>query len=182
MHVDAGMQSSLPFHLLKSRLSTAIVLSFFSTKKKVIKLSIILSKASRAYIISQDGLPGFLLNHHNNIMSWLYELSKTVDELRYSISYSLEAYEVENLFDTVASHKIETEKEIALMYANPSVYVGFLKALNRTDQLNELCDGTVKCENFTWHVYMNLIPEINKLRAEKQLNKGKLTDFTKFYV
>ena len=65
---------SLPFHMLNSRISTSIVLSFVGRRKAVIKLSIVLSKASRSFIVSQLGLPGFLLSSHDNFASFLFEL------------------------------------------------------------------------------------------------------------
>ena len=64
----------LPFPMLKSRISTSIILSFAGRRKAVIKLSIRLSKASRSFIASQLGLPGFLLPTHDNFASFYFEL------------------------------------------------------------------------------------------------------------
>ena len=49
---ETSLKDSLPIPGIKSRLSSAIVLSFYSRRKKVISLVLVLSRASRAYIIS----------------------------------------------------------------------------------------------------------------------------------
>ena len=73
---------SLPFPMLKSRISTSIILSFAGRRKVVIKLSILLSKASRSFITSQLGLPGFLLPAHVNFASFFFELQSEGTLLR----------------------------------------------------------------------------------------------------
>ena len=58
--IPNSLRHSLPFPRIKSRLASAIICSSFARKKYTIKVLIMLNKESRAYIISQDGLPGFL--------------------------------------------------------------------------------------------------------------------------
>ena len=62
---------------IESRNATAIIFSFHSRRKEVIKLLLTFNRAGRAYIIKAHGLPGFLLDSHTNSMSWLYELRMT---------------------------------------------------------------------------------------------------------
>ena len=54
------LRHSLPFPGLKSRYASAIICSSFGRSKFTIKIFLMLSKESRAYIITQEGLPGFL--------------------------------------------------------------------------------------------------------------------------
>ena len=62
LSVQKSQKHSLPFgNKLPSRLCTAIILSRYAKKKRVVKLLLILSSKSRAFIITQEGLPGFLM-------------------------------------------------------------------------------------------------------------------------
>ena len=58
---------SLPFPAIKSRLSTAHMFSFYGRVKSSLKLGIVLSVGSRAYIITQEALPGFLTTRYESI-------------------------------------------------------------------------------------------------------------------
>ena len=64
---EKKLKDSLPIPGIKSRLSSAIILSFYSRRKKVVSLMLVLSRESRAYIISQEGLPGFLVEKYNSL-------------------------------------------------------------------------------------------------------------------
>ena len=67
LQVDRKLKDALPFPGIKSRLSSAIVLSFIGRRKKVVMRVIMLSKSCRAYIITQGCLPGFLLAQYQNL-------------------------------------------------------------------------------------------------------------------
>ena len=67
-------KNALPFPSLKSRIITAQVLMFLDRQSSVIQLMQVISRRGRTYIITQEGLHGFLLTSHNNPRSWLYEL------------------------------------------------------------------------------------------------------------
>ena len=62
--ISKAHRHSLPFAKIKSRLCTAIILGFQGRQKLIVKMLIVLSKSSRAFIITQEGLPGFLIKHH----------------------------------------------------------------------------------------------------------------------
>ena len=62
LKIDVSQKDELPFPGLESRNASAIIFSFYSTKKDVIKKCLVLSKSSRAFIISQKGLAGFLID------------------------------------------------------------------------------------------------------------------------
>ena len=78
--VESSFAHSLPIPAIMSRHACAIIFSFHSRRKEVIKLLLTISKSARAYIITQNGLRGFLLDSHINSMSW-------IDELRTSHSF-----------------------------------------------------------------------------------------------
>ena len=71
--VNQSQRHDLPFPAIISRLVTSIILGFNGCRNMVVSLSIRLSKKSRAFIISQNCLPGFISEKHHNIKSWLYE-------------------------------------------------------------------------------------------------------------
>ena len=71
---------SLPFpKMLPSRLCTSIILSFKGLSKDVIMLNLVMCHGSRDFIISQEGLQGFLTRVHNNFNSLFYELKLSKD-------------------------------------------------------------------------------------------------------
>ena len=72
LKIEKKLKDSLPIPGIKSRLSSAIVLSFYSRRKKVISLVLVLSRASRAYIISQEGLPGFLVEKYSTLSQLMF--------------------------------------------------------------------------------------------------------------
>ena len=79
---DKKLKDSLPIPGIKSRLSSAIVLSFYSRRKKVVTLMLVLSRESRAYIISQEGLPGFLVEKYRGLSELMKNEFKMSDFAR----------------------------------------------------------------------------------------------------
>ena len=73
----AAHRHDLPFPGLPSRISTAICLSFDDLSTNVIKKMMVLSKRGRVYIITQNGLSGFLMKRHDNCLSWIYDCMLT---------------------------------------------------------------------------------------------------------
>ena len=125
--VEQDLKHSLPIELLKSRLATALVFSLFDRRKQVLKLLLTISKSSRTFIITQEGLPGFLLTFHDNIGSWL-------NELKVSESYKLETgFPLDANIDNLSTElKGISEIDTHLRINNPRVYVSYLKAFGRT--------------------------------------------------
>ena len=74
LRVDPSLTHSLPIPPIESRHASAILLSYFGRRKEVIKFLLTFHKAGRSFIITTNGLPGFLLTKHNNSNSFLYEL------------------------------------------------------------------------------------------------------------
>ena len=135
-------------------------------------MAIVLSKSSRAYILTQNYLKGFLLERHENIMSWLFDL-KTSPQFRSEVSCHIETLEIDNVYEDVSKLVSESGKVTSLMYINPSVYIQFLKSFDRSGELEKLYDGVLTIENYTWYVIIVLLPMIAEMRANKRLQQGK---------
>ena len=73
LQVDNSLAHSLPISKIDSRHSTAIIFSFHGIRKDVISLLLTFNRAARAYVIKSNGLPGFLLEKHDNTASRAYE-------------------------------------------------------------------------------------------------------------
>ena len=74
MPIDDSLKMALPIPGLQSRISSAHIFSLQELRKKGIKILLVLSKSTNAYIKSQDGLPGFYLTEHDNSSSWLFDV------------------------------------------------------------------------------------------------------------
>ena len=94
--VNQSQRHDLPFPAIKSRLVTSIILGFNGCRNMVVSLSIRLSKSSRAFIISQNCLPGFIFQKHHNITSWLYEF-KMSEKFRKSLEVQISQEHAENI-------------------------------------------------------------------------------------
>ena len=71
-YVNRALRHSLPSDRIRSRLCHAKVWENFGLKKDAVKTLILLSRHSRAFIITQ-GLNGFLLDNHTCSESWFFE-------------------------------------------------------------------------------------------------------------
>ena len=130
------MRHSLPIQGVQSRLCTAIVFQNFGRRKQVIKVLLTLSKSGRYYIISQIGLPGFALPYHDNVTSWLYELTlsqeyQTPLRLKYLDS-------VDQLFAKVEQCTTTNGAESVCRYYEPATFGLFLRQAERLEELKEL--------------------------------------------
>ena len=170
--VEQQHKKDLPLNKLRSRLVTAVIFGLHGRKIKVIKMLLTLSKSSRAFIITQNGLKGFLSEHHNNRFSWFYELQLSA-QFRREVACHLEQMELEGLANELAGCKTVDEKESRLRHVYPITYVAFLKSLGRTEELNKLYDGTITPQNYTWYIHGELLPKLDTLRAGGRLSKCK---------
>ena len=69
---DKDLRHSLPFPELKSRLVSAEILKGYGFQKEVVKIVLVLNRASHAFIISQEGLPGLLLKTYASMEHLLF--------------------------------------------------------------------------------------------------------------
>ena len=60
--VSPEFTHALPLPCLESRHVSAKIFGMLNTKKKSISILLLLSKSSRAFVITQKGLPGFLID------------------------------------------------------------------------------------------------------------------------
>ena len=142
---------------------------------------LVLRNSSRAFIITQGGLQGFLLNCHNNSASWLYELQLSA-QFRKEAACFLSQTKFKVLLSQLAACKTEEEKETCLRHVYPVIYVGFLRSMGRSEEVKELFDGTITYENYTWYIHAELLPRISKLRSEGGLKKGKKINSNFLYI
>ena len=84
---EDSLRHALPVPEIKSRLATSIALSYFCRRKNVIKLLLTLSRKGRAFIISQIGLPGFLVDTTNER---ILTLTEWINRLRISNAFRQE--------------------------------------------------------------------------------------------
>ena len=74
LQVDPLRNDDLPFPDLPSRVATSIAFSFLGRQKKAISILLKLTKSSRNFIISQKGLPGFIMKEGDYSQSCVCEL------------------------------------------------------------------------------------------------------------
>ena len=78
----------------------------------------------------------------------------------------LETAEVERLKIYLAKCLTSEVKEEMLRLAFPVVYGALLRSMDRT---NEVFDGKITPQNYTWYIFIELIPMLDKLRQNGKL-------------
>ena len=76
--IDPAYKHALPFKGLDSRHASAVICKHYGRRKDVIIMNLLMNRSSRAFIISQNGLEGFVDLKHDNFDSWLYETGKFI--------------------------------------------------------------------------------------------------------
>ena len=148
--VDSNIIHSLPFPGLQSRLGSAITLSFLGLQKRVICKVIVLSRGCRAYIITQVGLPGFLLENYGSLAAMLTtelnmtrfcDLSNMFEFC--DLSYKFNDYNDDDILKLteVLGPKDINEKIAHIKHREPSLYVAYLTSEGNTKELKRLCEG-----------------------------------------
>ena len=161
LHVKPSLRHSLPSDLIKSRLSTALVWSAFGLQKKVVVVLMVLSKRSRAFVISQRGLPGFLVTRHDNIASLMHAHFPLTGHFKCDGLNEVDLDQLEASCSTFETSK-EIEKELRRVY--PEVFVALLRTQGREEEVSDLDDGTYL--TYSWHIILTLLPSLAKQRAE----------------
>lgn len=178
LKVDPALANALPLPGLEARNVVANIWSFHGRKKDVIKLTLVLNRGSRAFIVRLKGLHGALLEHHNNALSWSHEV-QTSARFRAETLGFLED-DLGELLAKLARAKKSEDIVHLLRLQYPAAYVAYLKACGRTADLQKLYDGY---GNFTWYILGEIVPELHKLRSEDRLKQGKkafVEDFQEF--
>ena len=168
-------QHTTPFHgSFRSFNIAAIVLSFFGNRREVCRMLQLLNHTGRAYIIQQNGLPGFL--EPEEIMyelRKLMSLGKLDDMLRpYSINDS------EAFMRTMSGLDDRTAREAFLKQTYPILYIDLLKAQSRQEDLKEFCKRLRdNHELFTFYIQHYLLAWFESLRRGGRLTKGITAHF-----
>ena len=87
---------------------------------------LVLSRRSRAFIITQDGLKGFLLACHSNPDSFFYELGLSW-KFGQELNSLLSCDDALNLIADLKKLSQKEEKELFLRLNHPAIYITFLK-------------------------------------------------------
>ena len=84
LQIDPQRKDALPIPEIPSRVATAIALSYSGREKEVISKLLQLNKAGRDFIVSQKGLPGFILKDgdYSQACRREFQLLETSDEFR----------------------------------------------------------------------------------------------------
>ena len=131
--VDVELKHSLPIPQLTSRLSTSVILSFLGRSKPVIMFALTLNRKSRAFIITQGCIPGFLQPNHDNIDSLLFEL-QTSESFRKEVNCDLSSDRIEEMAGVLKSvEKFDSESIVS-----PSTCMSILRDLLESNKLTKL--------------------------------------------
>ena len=121
--IDPADRHRLPSDLIKSRLCHAVIWELFGLKSDTTRILILLSRHSRAFILTQR-LNGFLLDHHVCTESWLFEF-QTSEKFRTQTTCEItELEQVEDALKMLNDKKIKDNMRQFYLRKNfPSVYV-----------------------------------------------------------
>ena len=172
---DQNQRHSLPFPGLRSRHATAIILGFDSCRNMVVSRAIRLSKLSRAYILSQEYLPGFLEKQHDTLSSWLLDF-KLSERFRMSFYLQISAAKAEEI--VTDTDKLEDiQDQLAHLKAHhPLVYIALGSSKEGFENsLAKITNRSFMEEYFSWYVHLMLPSKISELRAGLSKQKQKKT-------
>ena len=174
--VDPALRHSLPSDRISSRLSHAKIWELFGLKRDTVKTLVLLSRHSRAFILTQ-GLNGFLLECHDCSASWFFDFCFSPTMRNRIVNDIPEPEQVSEVLPLLAELSTADEKEAFLKRCHPTVYVYFLRSTGRTDEVDALWSyditeyrqGEVTKENMRWYIYIELLPRLAKMRKEKKI-------------
>ena len=134
-----------------------------------------LCHASRAYIVEQESLPGFLV-HRPSPLTWFIHL-KNIGSLEEKCT----AHKIgnpETFLETLQAMKNNEEREFYLEEHHPILFIEALKATERDDELQEFYKGLRdNYEYYTFYIVLYLLPWFESLRRDGRLKKGKTAHF-----
>jgi hypothetical protein len=123
-------------------------------------------------------------------LSWFFELQlSAVFRREVEVAWHLEQQSLDDLSNELApcktgkTGKTAEENESLLRHVYPTIYFALLKSMGRTEELNDLFDGYITPENYTWYIHGELFPKLNQLRLDGRLQKGEKVKFSNhFYI
>ena len=127
-------------------------------QKDVVVVLLKLSRSSRAFIITQNGLPGFTIDKYTlpPLMSFHFSLSKPCNA---DIAQDLDQKEFVILDNRLKECQTQDQKEKALKSHHPEVYVDYLRATDRASEVEALYDESV-CTGRTWYYIIKFKPKL----------------------
>ena len=159
----------------------AEIWSLFGLKKEVSITLIQLSKASRAFIISQEGLKGFCLQLHESDASFNYYWKTIIapvvnllsdllpEDLQYRKEHMIIFFRVEDR-EKLCSDLVDLktfEKERYLRYEHPTIYQDLLWFSGRESELAKIWPRyeDVTPFNYSWYIQAEILSRLNYWRA-----------------
>ena len=121
MPIKDALRHTQPFTELPSNFIHALVLSYVGRTPHVVQILRQLNHTGRAFVVQQKGMPGFLLDVHTNIMSWLHE-----EQLKKSNSKKGKAANLQKLQEKLSALPRD-EREDFVKEEFPKIYCKALK-------------------------------------------------------
>ena len=176
VQIVSGNIRSNPFlEFMRGFMATGTMLSYYGTRAEVWQMLQLLSHASRAYIVEQEGLPGFLV-HTPPLLGWFIQLKAEEDLQKKCTAHKLG--DSETFLETLKAMENNEEREFYLKEHHPIIFIEALEATERDDELQEFCKGLRNNhELFSFHIEHYLIPWFESLRRDGRLKKGNTAHF-----
>ena len=127
---EKNFQHGKPFPSLISNIVTSTILSFYGRRTYVVQLLQNLNHQSRAYIVAQEGLPGFLVVRQTNMRSWMLELLSKNQFDEYSLGEKLNT-PINFIHMLVGVPNLETHLKVY----HRRFYVAGLRALGKHNEI-----------------------------------------------
>ena len=149
--VTEASRHDLPTDLIKSRLCHGEIWGKFDLTRGTTKILIILSKRSRAFILTQR-LRGFLIDHHNCGASWIYDFQNSASTSDLFTGPYCTRTEVKEAKHQLSKFSKFEGKDALLKNRFPSMYVAQLQSMRKIKEVEALYDGKVTPTNMRWYV------------------------------
>ena len=121
VQIVSGDIHSNPFlEVMGGFMATGIMLSYYGSRREVCQMLQLLSHASRAYIVEQEGLPGFLV-HKPSPLTWFIQLKAEGDLQEKVIAHKIENPEI--FLQTLEVMENNEEREVYLKEHHPILFI-----------------------------------------------------------
>jgi len=158
--------------------ATAVMTSFYGHRHEVCHLFQRLNHTTRAYVIEQKGMPGFVLYHPPSILEWLKDLR--TDGMLDKKLQQLKVDDSDAFLNTLSDLDSNEAQEAFLKEKYLILFIQSLQAMHRDDDLMEFCKGLRNdYEHYTYYIEYYLKPWFESLRCQLRLKQGhkQIKDF-----
>ena len=156
--------------------ATAVMLSFYGARHEVCHLLQRLSHTTRAFVVEQKGIPGFVVYHPPTVLEWLKDM-----QIEDMLAANLNLHKINDsdaFVKTLAAMKDNQEVEAHVKKNHPILLIEFLKASKKDEQLMEFCKGLRDdYKLYTFYIQHYLLPWFESLRRGGRLKKGNNAHF-----